>query len=172
MEREQVKTIDGVICLSTAAMAEAFGVSQQALSGWKKRGCPAAAYGWWPLKDVIAWRGLDSKGADVSEAAQERESKRKLRALQAEALQLKNSIAAGEYVKRSEVQAVIGRFLAEHKRDLQAFEVKITSLVAPFVDQATMRQVGSDYARLVRDFLRRVAEGTGYGESTGRSRKK
>ena len=56
----KVKIINDKICLSTSAMCEIFDIDRSTLKRWGDDGCPKAARGWWPLAEVLRWRGLVS----------------------------------------------------------------------------------------------------------------
>jgi hypothetical protein len=58
-EKQHAKRINGKLHFSTWAMCNTLGVTQQALSQWATQGCPKSnERGWWPLNDVLKWRGI------------------------------------------------------------------------------------------------------------------
>ena len=57
----KTKIIDGKTCVPTSFLTEIFGVTPKTLASWAKDGCPKADRGWWPIREVIAWR-MDGSG--------------------------------------------------------------------------------------------------------------
>lgn len=63
----RVKIIDDRVCLSTAEMSAILGVDKDTLTYWEKKGCPKAARGFWPLAEVLKWKGLVGTSGPTSE---------------------------------------------------------------------------------------------------------
>ena len=57
----KTKIIDGKTCVPTSFLTEIFGVTPKTLASWAKDGCPKSDRGWWPIREVIAWR-MDGSG--------------------------------------------------------------------------------------------------------------
>ena len=163
---EQFKIINGKSCVSSALMQEMFGVSRQALGNWAKSGCPKAQPGWWPLVEVVQWRGLNTKVAgsdeELSDEARKRKYEAEIKRLQADQLELKNAIAHGEYLPRTDVIQEIGQFATELKRSMSGLSRKLTTEIAPFLDVSSARRVESDLNDLVNDAMERIATGEIY----------
>ena len=72
--------------------------------------------GWYPLYGVIEWY-IDNKGPNKENSARVELSgiklshETRLKEAQAEAAELKNAVAKGEYVKRDDVVSELQRFL-------------------------------------------------------------
>ena len=61
----KTRTINGKTCVSTAFLAEIFGVTNKTLSEWEKKGCPKIQRGYWCPADVLKWR--DSTAHETKE---------------------------------------------------------------------------------------------------------
>jgi hypothetical protein len=88
--------------------------------------------------------------------------------LQAEQLKLKNSIALGEYVPRTEIVGELGRYFTELKRSLMGLSRKVATEVGPFVDATTARRIERDLSEIVTDALERMSAGEVYVPSRKR----
>lgn len=53
---------DGDLLLTTAEMGKIFGMRPDTLSDWAKKGCHKEERGWWNVRKVIEWRGLNRMG--------------------------------------------------------------------------------------------------------------
>ncbi len=164
--RERVRVIEGRLCLSSAAMEEIFGITRQALSKWAQQGCPKAGDGWWPLREVIVWRGVGRKGKasadEMSDFARKLKAEADWKEAQAQQLEYKNAIAEGDYIARDEIVSELRRFFVMHKRSLQSLSRKIASDISPFVDPPTVRRIERDLADMIASALETMATGELY----------
>ncbi len=93
LEKEHVKKVNDKYYFSTWALCKALGVTQQTLSLWASQGCPKADRGWWPITDVLTWRGiLPIKVSDEETTINKLEARVK----ELEALLLKNNRKGGK----------------------------------------------------------------------------
>lgn len=170
----KTRIIDGVICLSSAALCEVFGVTRETLSEWAKKGCPKVQRGWWPLGEVIRFRGLagTSEDDDASLAELKLKYEIEVKRLQAEGLELKNAVTTGALLPRDEVVNTLMPYFAELKRSLKAFGRTIATEVAQFVDPVSARRIGHEFDQLTDKFLRRIATGNTYAPTKGRTIKR
>lgn len=163
---EQAKLIDGTLCVSTTVMQSMFGVNRTSLGNWVKNGCPKAKPGWWPLVEVVKWRGFNTKVSGSDEEMTAGELKQKYDAeykrLQAEKLELQNAIAHGEYVSRSEITGELSRYFSEFKISLMGLSRQIATEVGPFTDPPTARRIERDLDDLIRNALARMSSGETY----------
>lgn len=151
---KQVKMVDEVLCISASYAAELFGVHRNTLAQWVKLGMPKAANGWYPLKSCFDWvmeyrlGGEDEsdKGEPKSDAARKLRYEAKLKEKQAEAAELKNAVAKGEYIKREEVVSELRRFFTTLKRSVNGLSRRIAMEVAPYVDPDTVRIIEQNIA--------------------------
>ena len=106
------KIIDGIMCASTSEMCEKIGIDRKTLNEWSSKGCPKAARGWWPIFEVLAWRGILNKKGDSDGMAGNDEYSINLKKLKldtelkkekVENAKFKNELDRGEYVKKSDV---------------------------------------------------------------------
>lgn len=167
MDSGVARVIDGRLCVSSAVMQEWFGVSRQALGNWAKAGCPKAKAGWWPVGEVIKWRGLGGSAAGKSDAElSDGQLKLKYEAewkrLQAEQLELKNAIAVGDYVARTELVSELTRYFIELKRSLTGLSRKLSTEVGAFVDAATARRIEREMSEIIAGALERMSVGEIY----------
>lgn len=170
MARELVREIDGKLCLSSQALQDVFAVTGRTLGNWAQQGCPKVRAGWWPLAEVIKWKGLGGgsttrDGGDdsgLSDGQLKLKYDAEVKRLQAQQLELKNAIALGEYLSRDEVIGTLTPYFAELKRSLVAFSRTIAMEVAQFVDPVSARRIGREFDELTADFLRRIATGAAY----------
>lgn len=56
---------DGDLLITTGEMGKIFGVRNDTMSDWAKKGCPKEERGWWNLKKVIEWRGMGRPGDNM-----------------------------------------------------------------------------------------------------------
>jgi hypothetical protein len=85
-----------------------------------------------------------------------------LKALQAEAQDIKNSFSRGDYLLRTEVVKTLSLFFSKLKRSFNSFGRTTSMYVSPFVDDNTTRKIEADYKLMTDDFLRHISEGTNY----------
>jgi hypothetical protein len=64
---DKYKIIDGEICVCTEELCAKMGISRKTLSDWEQKGCPKSARGWWPIWNILKWRGLTSGGIKTEE---------------------------------------------------------------------------------------------------------
>jgi hypothetical protein len=161
---QSARIIDGKLCLSTAAMCEVLRVSKQALGKWASNGCPKARNGWWPLADVLHWRGIaaGTAGKDESAASQQQRYAADLKRLQAEKIAIQNEVSRGNWIPRDQVVTTLTRWLADFKRSALAFSRIISIEVSSYVDPATARRIGRDFDDMIKDFLKQVSAGEIY----------
>jgi len=175
----RVKIIDDKVCLSTAEMGKTLGVDSDTLLYWEKRGCPKAARGYWPLADVLKWRGLvDGTGPrstdeveGKTQAQQKLEAEIKYKSLQAERQEIKNQISKGEYLAREEVVGELSRYFIMLKRSLTGLARKLATEVGPFVDALTARRVERHLSEVINDALEQMSI-EGVYEPSRRKKKK
>lgn len=103
---DEYKIFDGKICATTQELCTQIGISRKTLSEWEDKGCPKAARGWWPIWDVMKWRGVIGSGGVKTEDEIEAMSltQQKLlyeaeyKKLQSEKIAFENAISRGEYI--------------------------------------------------------------------------
>jgi len=173
MAIEQTKVINGQLCISSAVMQEAFGVSRQALGNWAKSGCPKSKPGWWPLVEVVQWRGMGATGKAGKDKPDDERSlgelklkyEGELKRLQTEQQEMKNAIQAGDYVAVKEIVSELSRHHLELKRSLMGLSRKITTDIAHFVEPSVARKIERGLSDLVTDALLKISTGENYEPS-------
>ncbi len=145
----RVKIIEDKICLSTASMCETFNINKSTLKRWSDDGCPKAARGWWPIREVLEWRGLVNASGIQTENDVEKLSLReqklyyeaKYKQAQSESAAFKNAIERGEYVLKDEITAELKRFFVVLKRSMLGYSRRIATEISPYVDAITARRI-------------------------------
>jgi hypothetical protein len=61
------KEIDGKLCVTTQELCDQMGIFRNTLTEWEEKGCPKAARGWWPLWDLMRWKGVIGNGVKTEE---------------------------------------------------------------------------------------------------------
>lgn len=162
---KKVKILDDKICLSTAAMCEVFNIDKSTLKRWGDDGCPKAARGWWPIAEVLRWRGLVSadgiKTQDDIEKLSLKEQKlyfeAKYKQAQSEAAEFKNAIAKGEYIRKEDIIAELQRFFIVLKRSMLGYSRRIATELAGYVDVVTARRIEKMITELTLDALEQIS---------------
>lgn len=165
-----VKIIDGKLCLSTSAMCEIFDIDRSTLKRWGDDGCPKAARGWWPLAEVMRWRGLVSAGGIKTEKDVEKLSlqeqklyyETKYKQAQSEAAEFKNALQKGEYIPQDEIVAELQRLFVTLKRSMLGYSRRIATELSAYVDSITARRIEKMITELTLDALEQISEDATY----------
>lgn len=163
--KQIAKFINGKLCVTTSALSEILGVTQQTLSFWESQGCPKEARGWWSPRDVLIWKGLITPtGAKTEEEAGELSLTRKklaaeakLKEQKANEAEFKNAIARGEYMRKEEITAELQRFFVVLKRSMLGYSRRIATEVSPYVDSVTARRIEKMITELTMDALEQIS---------------
>jgi len=165
MAKPFAKMINGKICMTTAALTEILGITQQALSLWKSQGCPQEMRGWWSIRDVLMWKGLlttsgvktEDEAAKMSWAQKKLEAEARLKEQKAEEAEFKNAISRGEYIQKDDVTAELQRFFVVLKRSMLGYSRRIATELAAFVDVVTARRIEKMITELTLDALEQIS---------------
>lgn len=160
-----VKEDNGKILISTSALVDVLGVSRRTLINWEEQGCPKATRGWWPLGEVLKWRGLvgnsgPKTSGQVDEASlkeQKLKFETRLKQLQSESMELKNAINQGDYIGREEIINELSRFFITLKRSLSGLSGKITTEIGSYVDSTTARSIEKMLKDTINDCLNQMS---------------
>lgn len=164
-KKQFAKYLNGKLCLTTAALTEVLGITQQALSLWESQGCPKEARGWWCVRDVLIWKGVLTPGGIKTEAeAKEKslnqiimEHEARLKEQKANEAEFKNAIIQGEYVRKEEITAVLQQFFVVLKRSMLGYSRRIATELSPFVDSLTARRIEKMITELTIDALEQIS---------------
>lgn len=166
------REIDGNLCISTEGLSHIMDVTKAAVLRWGQQGCPKAKRGWWPLRDVLKWRGLASTtgGSDREKTLMQRklEAEVALKEAQGELTKLKNDITAGRYLEVEYVEAELKRFFIVFKRSVNALPRRLAGIAARFLDTVETRRIEKDAS----DMLNGVLEQFSIGNVTYNGKKK
>lgn len=163
--KQLAKIINGKVCLTTAAMTETLGISQQTLSFWEGQGCPKEARGWWSIKDVLMWKGVLSALGVRSEDENEKVNWNKKK-LEAEArykqqkvkeAEIKNAVSEGELISKSDVASELQRFFIVLKRSMLGYSRKIATELSGIVDSIEARRIEKMITELTMDALEQLS---------------
>ncbi|MGL5327844.1 MAG: hypothetical protein ACRDD7_01160 [Peptostreptococcaceae bacterium] len=159
------KEENGRLIVNTDALCNLLSISRMAVKKWADEGCPKHGRGWWDLGEVLKWKGMvgsgnlksvkDSKEMSFKEKKMYFEMKYK--EAQAENMDLKNSIAKGEYIKRDEIIQELNRFFIVLKRSLMGLSRKLVTDIGLFVDQTTARKIESQIKDIIEDALTQMS---------------
>ncbi|HQB39399.1 MAG TPA: hypothetical protein PL053_09020 [Deltaproteobacteria bacterium] len=159
------KTINDTFCVTTAELCAQLGVSRKTLTDWEAKGCPKVARGWWPLWEILRWKGLIGGGRIVDEAEAEEMSlsmkklkyEAELKKQKAEEATFDNAIARGEYIPKDEITATLKRFFVVLKRSMLGYSRRIATEVSPYVDTITARRIEKMITELTTDALEQIS---------------
>lgn len=152
----------------TALAAKYFGVTSQTLSNWVKDGCPKQSYGFFDLKAVSEYRQrvlvgtapapADEKDIDKMSIGQLKEyHKLRLTTEQANAAELRNRIAQGDYLERGEVVSQLKTFLSVLKRSLQSLTAVVVQQVSPYITSDDARALTGTLDETINGALEQMA---------------
>jgi len=158
---EKVKIINDKICFTTATLCEILNVKRTTLKRWADDGCPKESVGWWPIAEVLRWKGL--VGADGVNSGEKREKmgynqqklffEMKYKEAQAENMSFKNEIDKGVYIRRDEVTAELSRFFITLKRSIGGLSRKLANEISCFVDPTSSRRIEKQLEEVLREAL-------------------
>lgn len=163
--KQITKMINGKLCLSTAAMTETLGISQQTLSFWESQGCPKEARGWWSIKDILEWKGVlsalgiktEEDNNKVSWNQKKLEAEAKFKQEKAKEAEFKNDIAEGNYIRKEEITSQLQRLFTVLKRSLNGFSRRIATELAAYLDPITTRKIEKMIAEMTADALEQLS---------------
>ena len=167
-QKEALYFEGGSIIACTNLAAAYFGVSAQTLSNWKNAGCPRHKYGFYDIKAVTAWRAQQEAGKQaasldepelLSPAQQKTLVDAKLKEAQLEAAQLRNQIARGDYLPKSEVVQQTSQLLAALKASLHGLGRELGMLASAHIPPDAARQLEQQIAARISEMLARMASG-------------
>lgn len=157
---DDYKEIDGKICVTTDELCTQLSVSRKTLSEWEEKGCPKAARGWWPVWELLKWRGLIDGGIKAEEELEDMSlTKQKLyweaeyKMQKSKEAAFENAVAKGEYVSKEIVTSELQRFLIVLKRSMLAISRKIANELGSYVDSVTARRIEKMVTELTLDAL-------------------
>lgn len=162
--RKVYKMFDEKMCVSTQELCNQMNISRKTISEWETKGCPKQARGWWPIWEVLRWRGLiDGGGVNTAEEADESSfaiKKLKYEAeykkQKAEEAAFENAVTRGEYIKKDDIIAELQRFFIVLKRSLLGYSRTISTELAAYVDSVTARRIERMITELTMDALEQI----------------
>lgn len=159
----KTKIIDGKTCVPTSFLTEIFGVTPKTLASWAKDGCPKADRGWWPIREVIAWRMDGSGTGEDLEKMSLKDRKLYWEALlkkaQTENRELENGIKRGDYIEKQVVADELAAFFVALKQALLLLPRKIGILASKSVKLDAAKELEREVSEVVHDVLAEWSQG-------------
>ncbi len=159
---QATRTIDGALCLSSAAICDLFDVTQKTLSDWVSKGAPRAAHGWYPIKGFLAWRGIIRPEGFIDTAINLQQRKLEveisLKESQQELTSLKTDITSGKYLERDLVVEEYRRFFLVLKRAMLAIPRRLGGMFAAYVEPVEARRLEKELTATVNRALNSFAD--------------
>lgn len=161
------KVEDGKIIISTQELCDKLSISRKTLAEWDKKGCPKNGRGWWPLWDVLQWRGIlnakdieeqtmdgsDQYSLNIKKLKYEAEYKKQ----KAEEAAYDNAITRGDYVLKEDVSNELKRFFIVLKRSMLGYSRRIVNEIGVYVDAITARRIEKMLNDLTMDALEQIS---------------
>jgi phage terminase Nu1 subunit (DNA packaging protein) len=162
---ENYRTIDDKFCISTGELCNQLGINRKTLTDWEAKGCPKAARGWWPLWDILRWKGVigggkvidESQAEELSLAMKKLKYEAELKKQKAEEATMENAITRGEYIHKDEITAELKRFFVVLKRSMLGYSRRIATEISPYVDAITARRIEKMITDLTTDALEQIS---------------
>lgn len=164
-KEKDIKIIDEKICVSSQAMYEMLDIAESTLVRWGQDGCPKIARGWWAVSDVLKWKGLIGTGGvrtaeDIKEKSLQEQKLHfevKLKEAQSESTELKNAIAKGDYIPRTEIVSELQRFFVIFKRSTQGISRKIAVELSALIGQTEARRIERLASEVLNESLEQLS---------------
>ena len=157
-KNKDIKIIAEKVCVTTSALYEILDVNESTLVRWADKGCPKVQRGWWSIKDVLDWRNTtfakDKELEEMNFSEKKVYYEGQLKKAQLETLDLKNQIAKGEFISKSEIVTELDRFLTVLKKTMTSYAKTIAAELSNLVDVTEARRM----ERLIQETTRNVLE--------------
>ncbi len=99
----------------------------------------------------------DKFDSDGEDEAKKLKWEAELKKLQAEAAELKNEIARGEYIEKDEITAELQRFFVVLKRSMLGYSRRIAVEISPYVEPLVARRIEKMVQELTLDALEQIS---------------
>lgn len=157
----------GTIIACTKYAAAYFGVTPATLSNWMKNGCPRVKHGYWDIKAVSDWNA-QKEGERLAEVVKTDPAKMtpsqlkthfeaQLKQEQLESTRLKNQIASGEYLSKTDIVNDLTNFFAIFKASAIGLGHELGQMVAAYVDTDGARRADRLISERVDDALAQMS---------------
>lgn len=161
---KEYQFINGKHCFNTTSICSILNISRVSLSEWADNGCPKIARGWWAIDDVLRWRGLVGTGIKTANDIEKltlNEQKlyfeTQLKQAQYEATEIKNAIARGDYLKKSDVVYELQNFFVVFKKSLQLLPRKLIAEITHFIGITEARKLEAKINETIRNALEQLS---------------
>ena len=157
----------GTIIACTKYAAAYFGVTPATLSNWMKAGCPRVKHGFYDIKAVSEWNA-QREGEKLAEVAKSDPAKMtpsqlkthydaQLKQAQLESMQLKNQIASGEYLPKTDIVAALAKFFSVFRASAMGLGHELGLMVASYVDADGARKADRQITDRIEDALAQMS---------------
>lgn len=148
-----IKEIDGTICVSTSLLCKMLDVTPPTLMKWANKGCPKAKHGWWPLKEVIEWRGLAGDNESRSLMQRKLAADVAYKEAQRELTKLKNDITVGRFLDTEYVETELEKFKKVFRRSSSNIAKTVSKKAAQYVDEGEALAIKRDLESMFDDIF-------------------
>lgn len=156
------------VIVSSRVAAMYFGVTVQTVTNWAKDGCPRVKYGYYDLRELLAYRERKTGADDLIVSPDDVEKlgvrdqkvyfEKNLRAAQAELAQLKTDILRGDYLRREQAVDALKDWAVVLRRSLIGLGKAISREVASALDPAEARRFDARITDTINAALEMLAE--------------
>lgn len=161
---KEYRLINGLHCFNTSALCTILNISRAALADWADNGCPKIGRGWWSIEEVLKWRGLVGSGIktvdDIDKLSLNEQKlyyETQLKQAQYEATDIKNAIARGDYLKKTDVVFELQSFFVVFKKSLQGLPRKMSAEISHFIGITEARILEAKIADVIRNALEQLS---------------
>ena len=167
----RTKQIDGKMCVPTSFLAEILGVTTKTLAAWAKDGCPKAERGWWPVKEVIAWRMQGNRPGEDLEKMSLKDRKLywegNLKKAQTENREFENGVKRRDYIEKQVVADELTTFFVAFKQAVLLLPRKIGILASESVEMELAKEIEHEVSEVIYDALAEWSQGKLSGLDAG-----
>ena len=157
----------GTIIACTKYTAAYFGVTPATLSNWMKAGCPRVKHGYYDIKAVSEWNA-QREGEKLAEVAKKDPEKMTpsqmkmhydalLKQAQLDSTLLKNQIASGEYLPKTEIVDSLSKFFSVFRASAMGLGHELGLTVASYIDADGARKADKLISDRVEDALAQMS---------------
>lgn len=171
IEDKNFKIIQNKYCFSTTATCDILDVTRETLSNWANNGCPKMARGWYPIAEILRWRGMVGTGIKTEEdvnkmsiSEQKSYYEKELKKIQSEQAQYKKEMTEGKYLKRDDVIENCTQGFLVLRQSFNAICKKISIEASQYFDSTGARKFENQLKKLMDNALLQLSSDLRYDE--------
>lgn len=168
-ENKNFKIIQNKYCFSTNATCDILDVTRETLRNWTNNGCPKMARGWYPIADVLRWRGMVGTGIKTEEdveklSVSEQKSyyEMELKKVQSQQAQFKKEMTEGMYLKRDDVMENCTQAFLILRQSFNSICKKIAIEASQYFDNTGARKFENQLKKLFDNALLQLSSDLKY----------